>query len=144
MSDETKTALAEAVEAHGLAGAAGDPQEHHDTRQAATEAALAHLEDVDPGYHDRLQRVQDEFGFALEPHQRVVAPDLKRAYDEALEAHHAAPDNAKLAGKASELGEQYAAARTAQRVAEGRWEMAVAASGQELPPEVHEVLAGEG
>ncbi len=116
MSGDTRAALAAAVEAHGLARAAlaaTGPDEalaaqetHDQTRRAAEDAARAHLAAVDPA-------------------------GLKAIYDEALEAHHAAPGATALAEEALAAGEEYAAARTAQRVAEGRWDMGVHTPGGE-------------
>lgn len=122
MSKDTRAVLAAAVDAHGLARADPDADDVG-TRLAAEDAARAHLAAVDPGYAERTA--------GLEPHQRIVAPDLKAAYDEALAAHHAAPGDPEKAAEASRLGDEYAAARTAARVAEGRWDMAVHTPGGE-------------
>jgi hypothetical protein len=127
-STDTRAALAEAVEAHAAVRRDVGHPDWDGTIRDAEDAAHAHLAEVDPGYFDRLERAREEFGIVLEPHQRVVAPDLKREYDAALEAHTADPRDPDLTAEAARLGEQYAAARTAQRVAEGRWEMAVHAT----------------
>jgi hypothetical protein len=74
------------------------------------QAAHALVDEVDPGYLDR------EGGKPF--HDRVVAPDLKAAYDEALEAWSAG--DVKAGAKVTALGERYAAVRQAARVVDGR------------------------
>ena len=116
MTEKTKTALADALEAHAAdrAAAALSGQHPDEVDSAEVEdAAKAHLASVDPGYADR------EAGKA--PHDRVEAPKVKEAYDAAQAAHEADPDDAGKAAEAARLGDLLASARQAARVAEGRW-----------------------
>jgi hypothetical protein len=118
MSDKTRADLLGAVEAHSLDRQSAALSGQHPATvddSAARAAARAHLDDVDPGYAER------EAGKA--PHDRQVAPDLKAAYDQAQIDWQDDP-TPEHADAMREAGEHLAAARTAQRVAEGRWETA--------------------
>jgi hypothetical protein len=123
MSEKTKAAWHAANTEHGHAQnalAQAGPDELAEADARATEAqvargaaARAHVKSLDPGYLDR------EGGKPY--HDRVVAPDLKAEYDEALEAwsgdRHGDPD---LGARVTVLGEEYAAVRQAARVVDGR------------------------
>jgi hypothetical protein len=126
VTDKTKTALAGAVEAHSAAraGAALSGQDPAEVDPGdAVAAAQAHLASVDRGYEAR------EGG--KPPHDRVAAPDVKGAYDKALAAWQDDPGDPELREQVDRLGGELAAARTAARVAEGRWDLGVHAEGGE-------------
>ena len=123
MSEETTAALHEAIAAHKAAQAdavaAGQDPESAD-RESLETAAAAYLETVDPGYFDRVARVQEEFGITLEPHQRKVAPQLQEQYWQAVADRDASPEDAELRQKVSDIEHQLANASIARRAAEGR------------------------
>jgi len=82
----------------------------HD-RSEVEAAALAHVAAYDPTYQNRTG--------GLPLHERIVAPDLKARYDEALEAWNANPGDADAAAAVDELGQEYHDVRSAAAVADG-------------------------
>lgn len=123
MSDETTAALHEAIAAHKTVqaevAAAGQDPESAD-RSDLEAAARAHLDDIDPGYFSRADRVREEFGITLEPHQRKVAPQLQEQYWQAVADRDEHPDDPELRQRVSDIEHELANASIARRAAEGR------------------------
>ena len=120
MSDETRAALHEAFAAHLLA--TPTPTDPDPVTLAELHAAARdHLDDVDPGYHDRISiELAPGITLALEPHQRFVIPGLQAEYNELLEARAAGDLTAEQAARVNELGQEIATATKARRILEGR------------------------
>lgn len=115
MSDETRAALHAAIDDHMAAGGPGNDAD----RNAIEAAARAHLDDVDPEYEARHSiQLAPGHVLTLEPHQRMVLPEVQAEYNDLLEL--AGTRDAPQDERMRELADELAAASQARRILEGR------------------------